>query len=116
MWPRITKTDEGKTNERGEEAKTDDRRASRHHAQANRWRSIAKQTVAKAMKNSTNYEAGKTMDRIESRRRKRGAKDGTSNNNEQNPGKKARKFRQNRPATDDTSDHAASKAVLKSLV
>lgn len=76
--------------------------------------------MMKARKENQAYsslvEAGKTMDRIESRRRKRGAKDGTSNNNEQNPGKKARKFRQNRPATDDTSDHAASKAVLKSLV
>lgn len=66
---------------------------------------------------STLVEAGKTMDRIEARRRKREAREGPDKSDSARTSgiKKARKFRQNKP-DDDRSDKAANAAVLKSLV
>jgi ESF2/ABP1 family protein len=69
---------------------------------------------------STLVEAGKTMDRIDERRRKREAKEGTDNGGDskkQKLGEKrpARKFRQNKPIGDQ-SDKAAKAAILNSLV
>ena len=55
-------------------------------------------------------EAGKVMDRINERRKKRGAEDDLDQDK-----KKTRKFKQNK-AVKDTSDKAASKAVIGSLV
>lgn len=81
--------------------------------------------MMKARKENQEYsalvEAGKTMDRIDARRRKREAKGenaDTTNGKRQkveDGGKKARKFRQNKP-DDHKNDKAASTAVLKSLV
>ena len=67
---------------------------------------------------STLVEAGKTMDRIEERRRKtRQAENGNGSDKIEGDTdrKRARRFRQNKP-DDNSSDKAANVAILKSLV